>query len=386
MAKKKIRIGLVGAGFMAKAHSNAYRTIPYIFHDDIYEPELAMLGASSAEKAEASAARFGFQKSCAGYREIAESPDIDAVDICVSDALHKEIALEALKNGKHVLCEKPLALTGDDALEMLLAAGNAGVKAMCGFNYRFVSAVVLARNLIKSGVMGRVYHFNGSYLQDSAYAEDTPFEKLSFAQGPKGSGVALCIGTHLIDMARFLVGEITGLSAMMPLYNPSRDSLNGRVQVDKEEDMLSLVGFDNGATGMLRASMVSAGRKNRLAWEISCSKGSLAFDLENLNNLDVFFSEGPVREISGFTRINVTQADRNHPFMDKWWPRGHIVGWEHAHINEIAHFLHCIAHNENPGPMGADFDDGYKAVQIIDCMRESAATGKTVAIPARGLK
>jgi predicted dehydrogenase len=378
MQKKPIRIGLVGAGFMAKAHSNAYRTIPYIYNNDIYTPRLVMIAASTAEEASAGAERYGFSRSCAGYRELVESGDIDAVDICASDALHKEIALEALRNGKHVICEKPMAQNSADALEMRNAAEKAGVTAMCGFNYRFVSAVALARNLIKSGKMGRVYHFNGCYLQDGAYAEETPFEKLSFAQGPKGSGAALCIGTHIIDMARFLVGEITTVSGMLPTYNVFRDSQKGRVRVDKEEDMLAMVGFDNGATGMLRASMVSAGRKNRLSWEISCSKGSLVFDLENLNNLDVFHEESPVKEISGFTRINVTQTDRNHPFMDVWWPRGHIVGWEHAHINEIAHFLHCIAHNERPEPMGANFEDGYKSTQIIDCLRVASEQKRTV--------
>ena len=380
MQKKPIRIGLVGAGFMAKAHSNAFHTIPYIYNNEIYVPQLVMIGASSGEKAEAAAERYGFSRSSTGYREIVESSDIDVVDICASDALHKEIALEAIKNGKHVLCEKPMALNSDDALEMLEAAKNAGVKAMCGFNYRFISAVVLARNLIKSGKMGRVYHFNGSYLQQSGFDEDSPLEKLSFAHGSKGSGVALCIGCHIIDMARFLVGEITEVSGMMPLYNQYRNSENGRVRVDKEEDMLAMLSFDNGATGLLRASVVSAGRKNRLAWEISCSKGSLVFDLENLNNLDVFYKESPIQEISGFTRVNVTQVDRNHPFMDIWWPRGHIVGWEHAHINEIAHFLHCIAHDKDVEPLGASFEDGYKSTLIIDSIREAAEQKRAIAI------
>ena len=380
MKQKHIRIGLVGAGFMAKAHSNAYHTIPYIYNNEIYRPELVMLGATTAEKAEAAARRYGFSRSCADYSELVTSSDIDVVDICVSDTMHKEIALEAIRNGKHVLCEKPLALNSEDALEMSEAAKKAGVKAMCGFNYRFVSAVVLARNLITSGKMCRVYHFNGSYLQDGAYAEETPFEKLSFAHGPRGSGAALGIGCHLIDMARFLVGEITEVSGMMPTYNQYRNSREGQVRIDKDEEMLAVVSFDSGATGMLRASKISAGRKNRLAWEISCSKGSIVFDLENLNNLDVFYGESPLPELSGFTRINVTQVDKNHPFMDVWWPRGHIVGWEHAHINEIAHFLHCIAHDEALEPMGANFEDGYKSILVIDSLRKSAALKKSVAV------
>ena len=382
MQKKPIRIGLVGSsGFMAKAHSNAFHTIPYIYNNETYVPQLVMVGGTTAEKAAASAERYGFSRSCVGYREIVESSDIDVVDVCVSDALHKEVTLEALKHGKHVLCEKPMALNSGDALEMLNAAKKAGVKAMTGFNYRFISAVVLARNLIKSGKMGKVYHFNGSYLQDVGYAEDTPFEKLWYAQGSKGSGVSLGIGCHLIDMARFLVGDITEVSGMMANYTPLRNSQKGQVKVDKEEDMLAVAAFDNGATGLLRASAVSAGRKNRLTWEISCSKGSIVFDLENLNNLDVFYRDSPMQEISGFTRINVTQVDRNHPFMDVWWPRGHIVGWEHAHINEIAHFLRCIANDEAVEPVGAGFEDGYKSILIIDSLRKAAEQKKTVKIP-----
>jgi len=381
MQKKPIRIGLVGSsGFMAKAHSNAFHTIPYIYNNETYVPQLVMVGGTTAEKAAASAERSGFSRSCVGYREIVESSDIDVVDVCVSDALHKEVTLEALKHGKHVLCEKPMALNAGDALEMLNAAKKAGVKAMTGFNYRFISAVVLARNLIKSGKMGKVYHFNGSYLQDVGYAEDTPFEKLWYAQGSKGSGVSLGIGCHLIDMARFLVGDITEVSGMMANYTPLRNSQKGQVKVDKEEDMLAVAAFDNGATGLLRASAVSAGRKNRLTWEISCSKGSIVFDLENLNNLDVFYRDSPMQEISGFTRINVTQVDRNHPFMDVWWPRGHIVGWEHAHINEIAHFLRCIADGKPIEPDGAGFEDGYKSILVIDSLREAVKQKKTVAV------
>ena len=254
MNKKPIRVGLVGAGFMAKSHSNAYHTIPYIYHTEGYTPQLAMIAATSAEKAQSAAERYGYSRSCVGYKEIVESKDIDVVDICVSDALHAEIALEAIRHGKHVICEKPLALNRDDAREMRDAAKKAGVKAMCGFNYRFVSAVVLARNLIKSGRMGKVYHFNGSYLHESGYDPETPAERISYARSEKGTGISLNIGTHLIDMARFLVGEITEVSWMLPTYNPMRNSQTGQVKVDKEEDMLAMVNFDNGATGLFRAS------------------------------------------------------------------------------------------------------------------------------------
>lgn len=223
--------------------------------------------------------------------------------------------------------------------------------------------------------MGRVYHFRGEYAQDVGAYEDTPFEKLWYVYGPKNSGVSLGIGSHLLDLARFLVGEIEEVGGVMPIYTPVRQSAHGPAAVDKEEDMLSIVRFANGAAGMLRASAVSAGRKNSLRFEISCSKGSLMFDLEHLNYLDVFLKDSPVKEVTGFTRVNVTQVDRDHPFMDVWWPRCHVVGWEHAHINEIAHFLHCIATGEAVAPHGATFEDGYRAAQIIDVLRASAKDG-----------
>ncbi|MEA5015476.1 MAG: Gfo/Idh/MocA family oxidoreductase [Candidatus Limiplasma sp.] len=374
-AKKKIGIGLLGGGFMAKAHSNAYRTIPYIYCGGGYEPKLVALGAATLEEAEQACGRYGYEKAVQGYEAVLDDPEVDLVDICVSDALHAPIALAALARGKHVLCEKPLALSSQDALRMRDAAAASGRLAMAGFNYRFVSAVTLAKRLIESGVMGRVYHFHGDYSQDVGAYEDTPVEKLWYAFGPKSSGVALGTGSHLIDMARFLVGEISEVGGLLPTYTPLRQSAGGPVPVTKDEDMLCVARFENGAAGMLRASAISAGRKNSLRWEISCSKGSLAFDLENINYLDVFHKDSPVKEVTGFTHVNVTQVDRDHPFMDVWWPRGHGVGWEHAHINEIAHLLDCITQGKPLAPMGATFEDGYRACKIIDTLRESSEGG-----------
>jgi predicted dehydrogenase len=371
MSKKKIRIGIIGGGFMGKAHSNAYRTIPYMYHKDNYDIEMVSLGAATLEEAEEAAVRYGWQKVYEGYEAIVNDPAIDLIDICASDALHKPIALAALENGKHVLCEKPLALNASDAEKMRDAAVKAGSIAMCGYNYRFVGAVMLAKQLVDSGLMGRVYHFHGEYLQDLGAWEETELEKLFYAYGAKGSGTALAIGTHLIDMARFLVGEMTHVSGLFPTYNSIRNSKKGPVQVTVDEEMLVTAQFDGGATALLRASEVAAGRKNCLRWELSCSKGSIAFDLENLNYLDVFLKESPVTEVVGFTRINVTQMDRNHPFADIWWPRGHMIGWEHAHINEIAHMLRSISGANELYP-GASFEDGYRVARIIDTAKISA--------------
>ena len=373
--KKRIGIGLIGGGFMAKSHSNAYHTIPYIYNNSRFYTDLVAIGEIDSERAEIAKKRYGFERAAVGYMDVIDDPRVDLVDICVDDALHATIALAAIERGKHILCEKPLALNADDAKQLRDAANQKGVVAMTGFNYRFVSAVVLAKRLIESGVMGKVYHFRGDYLQDVGAFEETPIEKLWYAYGSKSSGVALGLGTHLIDMARFLVGEIEEVCGMLPNYNPVRESANGPVSVTTEEDMLLLARFNRGATGTMRASAISSGRKNCLRWEISCSKGSLAFELENLNELCVFLKDTPVHSVTGFTRVNVTQMDRDHPFMDVWWPRGHIVGWEHAHINEIAHLLDCIAGDKPIAPIGADFEDGYRSIKIVDTLRTSAKGG-----------
>ena len=279
-----------------------------------------------------------------------------------------------------MICEKPLAAAVQEAKELYEYAQKKKVKSFCGFNYRFVPAVLLAKQLIDSGVMGRVYSFNGVYLQDVGAYEDTAYEKLWYADGPKASGVSYGIGGHLIDIARFLVGEIVEAAGMTANYNPVRMSKDGPKKVVSEEEALSAVLFENGAMGTLRFSSAAAGRKNFMKFEISCSKGSLVFNLEEINYLWVFHRDTPAKQVTGFTKVNVTQVDRDHPFMDVWWPRGHGIGWEHAHINELACMLGQIAGDAGTEGLPADFYDGYQAVRIAEAIRESGRSGKRVRI------
>jgi len=366
-----LNIALVGGGFMAKAHSNAYHTIPYIYNKSNYHINLDSLSAATIEEAKEAAERYSFTNAYSGYEEVTSKTSIDIVDICAADFIHKDIALAALAHGKHVFCEKPLANSLQDAKMMYEAAVRAGTKTMCGFNYRFVPAVRLAKNLLESGTMGKIYSFNGAYNQDSGAFDDIPLERLWYAYGSKASGVSYGIGSHIIDMARFLVGDIATVSGLMKIYTKERPSNKGVQKVLKEEEMLALVEFNNEASGIIKASAVAAGRKNQLTFEISCSKGSLSFDLEEPNYLNVFLKDTPIKQVSGFTKVNVTQIDREHPFMDVWWPRGHGIGWEHAHINEIAHFLDCVANNRDVEPYGATFKDGLKAIEVIEAIRLS---------------
>ena len=372
-----IGIGMIGGGFMAKSHTNAFSTIPYIFQPD-YGIRRVAIGATTMEHAEAAAKRYGYEYAYADYREIIARDDVDVIDVSTSDETHKEIAIAALKAGKHVLCEKPMALNTKDAMEMQEIAAQSGTVAMMGFNYRFLPAIRLAKELIDQGALGTIYHFHGSYNQDAGANPESPVEKVWYAAGYKGSGVSLGIGSHLIDMARFLCGEITTVSGLTANHNPVRPSANGPREVLTEEEMLAVVQFESGATGELKASAISTGRKNQLTFEINGSKGSLVFDLENPSILKVFLAETAVRSVVGFTEVNVTQMDRDHPLTKYWWPRGHVLGWEHAHVNEIAHFLDCVALGTPVAPYGATFEDGVRTLQIIDAIKESGETGRRI--------
>ncbi len=378
----ELGIGLIGAGFMAKAHSNAYKTIPYIYYPAPYTIRLAALGAATLQEAQQAAARYGYACACEGYEAVIARDDVQVVDVSTSDALHAQIAIAALRAGKHVICEKPMALTSEDARRMLEASNQTGAKAMIGFNYRFLPAVRLAKNLIDGGVIGKIYNFSGSYNQDSGAYDDLPVERVWYAAGSKGSGVGLGIGSHLVDMARHLCGEITSVSGLAANHNPVRMSAQGPVQVTQEEELMAVASFASGATGVLRASAVSTGRKNQLAFEICGSRGSLVFTTEAPNFLQVFLKDTVERAVTGFTNVDVTQIDCDHPFMQYWWPRGHGIGWEHAHINELAYFLDCIAQDKPLAPYGGTFQDGYRSIQIIDAIKHSSKTGQRVELSA----
>ena len=378
--KKMLGIGMVGGNFMGKAHSNAYSTIPYIFHDANYLPKRVVLGALTVEEATAAADRFGYERGVAGYKAVVSAPDVDVVDVCVHDAMHKDIALAALQAGKHVLCEKPLAVNLEEALIMARAAREAearGQKAMCGFNYRFVPAVRLAKKLIEEGVIGKVYSFNGAYNQEGLANPEIPYERVRGLH-PDSSGTSYNIGSHILDMSRFLMGEIVSVMGEMRTYNATRPSEQGPVAIEKEEEAQAIITYQNGSGGLIKCSNMASGRKNQLVWEINGSLGSMTFDMEDSNILNVYCTDSLRPEINGFTRVNVTQLRRGHPFMEYWWPQGHGTGWEHAHINEIAHFLDCIVNDKPLAPYGATFADGYRAALATEAIRLSSKEGRRV--------
>lgn len=363
---KTLGVGMLGTGWMGRVHTHAYKTAQYMFSDQV-QTRLVAIGGSSLEKGRAAAERFGYEEGACGYEAITANPEVDVFNNAAPDNIHMEPTIAAARAGKHVVCEKPLAVRPEDALKMLQAVNNAGVKHLCCFNYRFFPAVRLAYDLITQGALGKLYHFNGVYLQDHGSAEDTPAENVWYVGG---SGIAQGIGSHLIDMARFLMGEVNTVHGMIKTHNKIRQSARGPIAIRVDESLGALFAFKSGATGVLHSSGVASGRQSRFAIEISGSKGSLSWNVEEPNDLNVYLRQSAHPTVVGWTKICVTEP--NHPFMDIWWPRGHILGWEHAHINMLAHFLNCVADDLPVAPLAATFEDGWRVARIIEQIFESS--------------
>jgi predicted dehydrogenase len=374
----KISVGMLGYAFMGKAHTNAYKKIPYIFNPAPAIPNLEMIcGLPLANLADA-AQQYGFRSYTTDWHTLVENPNIQMLDNCGPNALHAPISIAAAQAGKHVICEKPLALNAQQAKSMLDAAETSGVHHMTGFSYRFVPAICLARQLIQGGRLGKIYHYRAQYLQDWGLGvANTPFS-WKYSKKLAGSGAVGDLGSHIIDMGRFLVGEYQSIQAITHTFLSSRTPLNsgdsGDVDVD---DAFAAIGeFENGAIVTLEASRFAAGRKNCQMIEINGEKGSLRFNLERINELEVYWAEENSTGTHGFQTILVTEPQ--FPWIKNWWPAGHVIGWEHIFIHEIAHFLRCIVNNSPVGPDGATFRDGYRAAVVCDAILESAATRRVI--------
>ncbi len=378
-AVREPRIGLLGCGFMGKCHTNAYKKIPYIYHTARIKPRLAVLCDAKAEIIEQEAARYGYEAFCTDWKALAADPRIDVFDNCGPDPLHPEPCIAALQHGKHVICEKPMAVSVEAARRMRDAAAAASGKSMCTFNYRFMPAVRLAKNLIAEGRIGAIHHIRVQYLQMAGHDPSLPPEKVWASAWPH-SGSLQGIGSHAIDQCRFLVGEIAGVSALVRTFNKGRavQSIGCPPEVASDEGTAALIDFEGGAIGVLESSVVATGRKNFLAWEINGSHGSLRWDLEHLNSLFVCLSGPGDDSLLGFTEISVTESC--HPYVAPWWPQGHNIGWEHGQIIEKFHFLDAVAHDKPLSPFNATFEDGYRVAVIIDAMRQSSRTGQRIPI------
>ncbi len=372
-------VGMLGYAFMGKAHTNAYKTLDYIDTPPPARTRLVALGGRSLDKVEAAARRYGYDRAFTDWHDLVSLPDIQIFDNCAPNNLHAAPSIAAAEAGKHVICEKPLARDAAEAWRMVEAVRAAGVVNMTAFNYRFVPAVRLMRDIIEQGRLGRIYHFRARYLQE--WIMDPGFEmvwRLDAAEA--GSGVLGDLGTHIIDLARYLVGEPESVQGLARTFIPERPTLGGDVAAVTVDDAFgALLSFRNGAMGTLEASRFARGRKNHQVIEINGEKGSLVFNLERLNELGVYLPEEEApTDAQGFRQVLVTES--YHPFYAAWWPQGHIIGWEHSFIHEIRHFLRAVVEGISVTPHGADFEDGYKATVVADAVLESNRTGKRVEI------
>jgi predicted dehydrogenase len=357
-----IGVGMLGYAFMGKAHANAYRKLAYMTWPPPYTPQLVAIAGRNEEAVTEAAARYGFAHHVSDWRELVADERVQLFDNSGPNNLHAEPSIAAAEAGKHVLCEKPLGRNAEEAFDTWTRVEAAGVKHMCAFNYRFVPAVRLARQMIEAGELGEITHFRGAYLQEWGVIDD---EVWRFDKALAGSGALGDLGAHVIDLARYLVGEVESVSAVTATFKPGRDV---------DDAFESVVAFGNGAVGTIEASRFATGRKNAFTWEINGSKGSIAFNLERLNELEVHLAgSSPGEGAQGFRNVLVSEAD--HPFWEWWWPHGHIIGWEHTFVHEIHHLLTAIRDDSDVPPHGATFEDGYRCAEVCDAILRSAESG-----------
>jgi predicted dehydrogenase len=373
----EIGIGMLGYAFMGKAHSNAFKTIPYMMYPPVAIPRLVAIAGRNQAAVQAAADRFGYEKAYTNWQDLVNDPDVQVFDNGGPNNAHAEPTIAAAQAGKHVFCEKPLARTAEEAKAMLDAVEKAGVKHMVAYNYRFVPAIVHARNLIASGALGRIFHFRAVYLQDWIIDPNFPMT-WRFTKEVAGSGSLGDLGSHILDLGRFLVGEPTKVMGMMKTFIPERpDGEGGRAQVDVDDAVTALLEFENGALGTIEATRFANGHRNGNMWEINAENGSIKFNLERLNELDVYWADGK-KETLGFTNVLISEG--YHPYWENWWPAGHMIGWEHTFVHEFHHFFDAIVNNKDVAPYGATFVDGYRNNVICDAITESAQTGRMVDI------
>jgi predicted dehydrogenase len=380
-----LRIALIGHQFMGKAHSHAYRDV-HAFFPHHPAPVCQVICGRRQEPLQTAADRWGWAECSTDWQAVIRRDDIDLVDIATPQHVHCEMAVAAAEAGKHILLEKPMALNAAEARTMLDAVNRAGVKHMMVFNYRRAPAVQLARQLIDEGRIGDIFHWRGWYLQDRHIDPQYPL-KWKHRKEIAGSGAHGDLNAHLIDLARYLVGEITTVQGMTHTFiperpfPPDRSSLAGVPETDSglgavtvDDTTLFLAEFANGARGSFEASRFANGRKNYNCFEINGSRGSLRFDFERMNELE-FYSSDESPATQGFRKILVT--DRQHPYMDAWWPAGHIIGYEHTFVNQVADLLECIEQDQMPTP---NFYDGWKNQEVLDAVLASAESGRRVDI------
>jgi len=376
---KQINVGLVGYQFMGKAHSHAYKDMGFFFPDARGVPNMKALCGRNQSGVDSAAGQFGWETTETKWKTLVGRDDIDLIDVCTPGNTHHDIAIAAAENGKHVFCEKPLANSLSEARAMLAAVEKAGVKHMVAYNYRRVPAVMLAKQIIDEGRLGEIYHWRATYLQDWIIDPSFPLvwrlQKSKAGSGPHGD-----LNAHIIDLAHYLLGEISEVVGMDSTFikerplaeevdaalgaSQGKSRKKGRVTV--EDACLFLAKFKNGALGSFEATRFAAGRKNHNRFEINGSRGSVVFNLEKLNELQYFNRDDP-DHLQGFREIMATEPGA-HAYMDAWWPPGHIIGYEHTFVHEVYDLMQALASKSKKAGLQPDFKDGVRTQATLEAV------------------
>jgi predicted dehydrogenase len=361
MPKQKLNVAMIGTGFIAKAHSNAFRQVGHFF-DVPYELGLKVVCGRNQSKLETAAAQWGWEEVATDWQAVVDRPDIDVVDIAVPNVLHAPVAIAAAQAGKIVLCEKPLATSLVEAETMAKAVRQ--VPNLVWFNYRRIPAVAFAKRLIEEGRIGQTYHYRALYLNQSGN-DPSKTKTWRYRRSEAGMGAAGDLLSHSIDSALYLNGPITELTAMTHTFEPGRDV---------DDATLLLARYANGSVGTFEATRFGVGSRNRKAFEINGSKGMLRFNLEQMNQLEFHDATAPPNQ-QGVLNLTVTGPD--HPYFENFWKPGHIIGYEHTFIATLGDFLGALARKE---PFHTNFDDAVSVQRVLDAVERSAASRSWVKV------
>jgi len=371
-----VNVALIGYAFMGRAHSNAYRQAAAFFSPRL-RPRLKVICGRTRERVEETARRYGWEETATDWQEVVRRRDIDLVDIVTPDHLHADVAVAAAEAGKTVFCEKPLADSLPQAERMLAAVRKAGVLHMICHNYRRAPAVMLARRIIERGEIGRILHFRGVYLQD--WIADPAFPLVwRLRKDMAGAGALGDIASHVLDLARFLVGEIVEVTGALETFvkeRPLPDDPSRKAPVTVDDATAAIVRFENGALGTIEATRMALGRKNFNRFEINGTRGSLIFNLERLNELQLYRGDDPPDE-QGFRTILVTEP-QHHPYIKAWWPPGHLIGYEHTFTHTVYDLLEAMADGRLPSP---NFEDGVRNQRVLAAISRAAETRTWVGV------
>lgn len=364
---------------IGRAHAHAWRSVPEYYFPTQLVPRLVAIAGRSREGVTAAQKRFGFERAYTNWERLVRDEEVGLVDNCLPVGLHARPVALAAELGKDVFCEKPLARSAPEARRMLDAVERSGVNHMAGYNYRFFPAVALARSMIERGDLGKIRYFKAGYLTTNG-GFDSPRFPLKWLHSSReaGHGALSDLGSHAIDLARFLVGEIRSVSGTADTFirrRPLAEGSRRKGRVDVDDFAIACVKFEGRGLGFLEASWLTPGRMDFLNFEAYGSEGSLTWNLERVNELNVFRSEGG--GIGGYRTVNV--LSKGDPYVGPYWPnQASGAGWEHSYVNELAHFLRCVSEGRPVSPEGATFLDGYRNCLIMDAIAESSRTERWV--------